>query len=60
MCNYTIEQFVKHSNQFEPMQEGEFETEDAAIKAMQDLADICGFSNMRIVNSDGDVVAESE
>lgn len=57
MSNYTIEQFVKHSNQYEPMQDGEFDSEPAALSAMRDLAENCGFTNMRVVNSDGEVIA---
>lgn len=60
MSNYTIEQFVKHANQYEPLPEGEFDTEQAALSAMRELEESCGFTDLRVVDSEGDVVAESE
>lgn len=60
MSNYTIEQFVEHSNQYEPIPEGDFYTEQAALFAMHDLQNNCGFTDLRIVDSECHVVADSE
>jgi len=52
MSNYTIEKFVKHSNQHEPIENGEFDTSDEAIKAKDELEAI-GFDNLRVVDDEG-------
>ena len=52
MSNYTIEQFVKHSNQYEPIENGEFDTSEEAIKAKEELESI-GFDNLRVVDDEG-------
>lgn len=52
MRNYTIEQFVKHANQYEPIENGEFDTSEAALKAKEELESI-GFDNLRIVDDEG-------
>ena len=52
MSNYTIEQFVKHANQYEPIENGEFDTSEAALKAKEELESI-GFDNLRIVDDEG-------
>ena len=52
MHNYTIEQFVKHANQYEPIENGEFDTSEAALKAKEELESI-GFDNLRIVDDEG-------
>lgn len=60
MSNYTIEQCDQNGNNYEPIPEGEFETETSAIAAMHELEKECGWTNMRVVDCDGNVVAESE
>ena len=52
MSIYTIEQFVKHANQYEPIENGEFDTSEEAIKAKEELESI-GFGNLRIVDDEG-------
>ena len=52
MSNYTIEQFVKHANQYEPIENGEFDTSEEALKAKEELESI-GFDNLRIVDDEG-------
>ena len=47
---YIIEQFTGY--QFEPIPEGEFATEDEAIKAMQILENDLGWSDMRVSQTD--------
>jgi hypothetical protein len=60
MSNFTIEQFIEHANQYEPLPEGEFDTEQGALSAMQDLEANCGFTGLRIVDSDGCVVTKGK
>ena len=55
MSNYTIEQFVKHANQYEPVENGEFENSNDALKAKEELESI-GFTDLRVVDEDGLVV----
>ena len=52
MSNYTIEQFVKHANKYEPIENGEFDTSESALKAKEELESI-GFGNLRIVDDEG-------
>ena len=52
MSNYTIEQFVKHANQCEPIENSEFDTSEAALKAKEELESV-GFDNLRIVDDEG-------
>lgn len=52
MSNYTTEQFVKHANQYEPIENGEFYTSEEALKAKEELESI-GFDNIRIVDDEG-------
>ena len=52
MSNYTIEQFVKHANQYEAIENGEFDTSEAALKAKEELESV-GFDNLRIVDDEG-------
>lgn len=55
MSNYTIEQFVKHANQYEPIENGEFENSGDALKAKDELEEI-GFTDLRVVDDEGLVV----
>lgn len=55
MSNYTIEQFVKHANQYEPVENGEFDSSDEALKAKMELESI-GFTDLRVVDDEGLVV----
>ena len=55
MSNYTVEQFVKHANQYEPIENGEFENSHDALKAKDELESI-GFTDLRVVDEDGLVV----
>ena len=52
MSNYTIEQFVEHANQYEPIESGEFDTSEEALKAKEELESI-GFDNLRVVDNEG-------
>lgn len=52
MSNYTIEQFVGHANQYEPIENGEFDNSEEALKAKEELESI-GFDNLRIVDDEG-------
>ena len=47
---YVIEPFTGY--QFEPIPEGEFDTEEEAIKAMQILETDLGWSYMRVSRTD--------
>lgn len=49
---YTIEQFVTHANQYEPIENGEFERSTAALKAKEELKQI-GFTDLRVVDDEG-------
>ena len=60
MANYTVEQFVKHANQFEPVDGGDFDTEYAAKQAMNDLEKNCGYSDLRVVDAGGTPLWYSE
>ena len=55
MSNYTIEQFVKHANQYEPIENCEFENSSDALKAKDELEEI-GFTYLRVVDDEGLVV----
>jgi len=55
MSNYTIEQFVKHANQYEPIENGEFENSSDALEAKDELEEI-GFTDLRVVDDEGLVV----
>lgn len=59
MSNYTVEQFVKHANQYEPVENGEFETSTEALKAKNELEAI-GFTDLRVVDEEGLVVMFGE
>lgn len=52
MSKYTVEQFVKHANQYEPVENGDFETSTEALKAKEELEAI-GFDNLRVVDDEG-------
>lgn len=60
MSNYTVQQFVKHANQYEDLSAGDFQTEEEAISGMDDLIENCGFTDLRVIDSDGCVIAESK
>lgn len=58
MSKYIVEQFVTHSQQFEPMERGEFNCCEHATNAAIVLVRICGYKNIRVVSEDGQVVFE--
>ncbi|MGU5635187.1 hypothetical protein ACV1DV_06500 [Aeromonas veronii] len=58
MSNYTIEQFT--GRQYEPIPEGDFDSQEQAVNSMKELEYELGWKSMRVVDSDGCVVAESE
>ena len=47
---YVIEQFTGY--QFEPIPEGEFDTEEEATEAIQKLENELGWSDMRVSRTD--------
>lgn len=47
---FTIEQ---HAGQWEPIPEGNFETQDAALAAMRDLEESMGWRDLRVVRDAG-------
>ncbi|MGI4260830.1 hypothetical protein ACR2VJ_27435 [Klebsiella pneumoniae] len=59
MSTYIVEQFVKHANQYEPIENGEFGTSTEALKAKDELESI-GFDNLRVVDEEGLVVMFGE
>lgn len=59
MGKFMVQQWVKHASQYEDMDSGDFKTADEAIAGMNDLIDNCGFVDLRVVDEDGSVIAES-
>lgn len=58
MSKYIVEHFVTHSQQFEPMDRGEFNCCGHATNVARDLVRIWGYKNIRVVSEDGHVVFE--
>lgn len=50
MTTYTIQQRTQY--QYEPIQEGDFDSAEAAISAMHELENNLGWRNLRIVKDD--------
>jgi len=58
---FRVEQYVTHAHQYEPMPEGNFDTAEAAIAGMRDVAENCGFTGMRVWDElEREVIATSE
>ena len=51
MAKFIIEQFTGH--QYEPIAEGEFDSQEAAVNGMKELESECGWRDMRVVKDDG-------
>ncbi|EFV9547688.1 hypothetical protein GB989_04850 [Shigella sonnei] len=51
MSKYIIEQHTGY--QYEPIPDGEFDSQEAAINGMRELESECGFRDMRVVKDDG-------
>lgn len=56
MTKYVVKQFISHSQQFEPFDNGEYCDKDSAIAAAMDLVKLCGYKNIRVESEDGEVV----
>lgn len=58
---FVIQQHVSYSGQYEPMEEGGFDTAEAAVAGMRDVARTSGFTRMRVWDElEYEVVASSE
>lgn len=57
---YQVQQGVTGGHQFEPVPEGDFVSQDAAVAAMRELVDELGWDSLRVIELPSrDVVATS-